>query len=779
MQLARHLFSILLLGCASVALAQDINIARFDVLSTDSFSVNRTAGSTNVEFAASGQIWQLNLQPNTRLAQQLPASTSTVLYRGNLGTVKGSWVRVSERDGIFQGVIYDGDQYYALERNRAGALTFYALKDAIVAPGTMSCGVSGPSAFDISNLQVRAEAVAAEIQAAVAAVPTQSIDIIMVGDSFFQTENAGDPSGALMDRVNVVDGIYSDQVGVTLNVTEFRLTDAATEPFTTNDAEDLLDEVADYKDAEAVTRNAGLLHLYTGRNLDGTTAGIAFSGGGVLCNTKFGAGLSEGRRNLSLDSLIAAHEFGHNFGAPHDGDPDRACAAEPDNVFIMAPAVNNTIANNAEFSACSLNQMQQQIAVAACITAIEPIDVLPVLRGFPVDVAISDTFNGTVDVTNNGSGQADNVELAVSVPAGLQLDQTALPAGCTTAGTGANCGVGTIAASGTQSLTFNFSALAAGNSDLEFTTTTPNDDNTANDNATATIVVEAPIDLSASIASDANFVIGENETITIGIVNNSGETATNPQVQLNASTFLSVESVPNNCVANGTVVTCQAASVAGNSTSTFDITVAGGQVGNTIIRATVSGGQPDPNTANDEVTQSISVANPAPASVDMTLALSGASSLDDGATGTYTIDVSNAGNADANAVTLDLTFPSTLRANSTDNANCTVVTGGLDCDFGNVTAASSIQISMEVLALNAGNGNIEATLNTASTDTNSANNTATLAVTVNAPPSTGGGGTTGGGNTGGGSSSGGGGGAVSWLALGLLTLIGRRRRLPR
>lgn len=762
------IISLCLVGTSAIAQSEDIAISRFDVLTAENFDVTRLAQQTQVEFAAAGKNWHLALTVNTRLTRQLPPSNTTTLYRGALQGLPDSWVRVSERDGVFQGVIYDGNDYFSLEKNRFGNLRFFAMRDAVIPPGSLACGVEGP-AFDYSNtLQSQAEAVSVEIERAAMAAPTQSIDVIMVGDSFFQTENGPDADGALRDRINVVDGYFSDQVGVTLNVTEFRLTDAGTEPFTTDDAGDLLDEVADYKNSEQVTRDAGLLHLYTGRNLDGTTAGIAFRG--ALCLDRFGSGLSEGRRGISLDTLIAAHEFGHNFGAVHDGDPDEICAAEPGNQFIMAPSVSESIQR--VFSDCSLNEMQKDIAVASCLTAIEPIDVLPVLRNFPVSRNIGETFNGTIDVTNNGNAEASNISLVLTVPAGIQLDQTTLPANCSADGTGAACTIASITANNSQSLLFGFTALATGDADIVATTTTPDDDNTGNDSATATVIVTAVVDLEPTIASDAEFIIGESETVTIGIMNNSADASGTAQVQLNASTFLQVESAPGNCVIAGSVVTCQETSVAGNSTATFNITVSGAQTGSTILRATVSSAQTDPNTGNDEITQSINVANPPPSDVDLTISLGGSAGLETDDVSAYTIDVTNAGTTQANAVTLALTFPTTLRADTVNNSDCTIVTGGLDCNFGNMPAAAAIQISMDVRALNAGSGNIEASLATASTDVDSSNNSASLAVSVSdpapptPPPTTSSGGGGGGGSTGG-------------LALVLLAALASLRRRNR
>ena len=120
---------------------------------------------------------------------------------------------------------------------------------------------------------------------------------------------------------------------------------------------------------DLVQRSYGLTHLYTGRDLQGTTAGIAYLD--VLCHPSAGAGLSEISNSPTIDALVAAHEIGHNFGADHDGDPTGSCPSEP-LVYIMAPSVSP--ANNT-FSACSVGVMQASAAIASCVTPLPSTDI--------------------------------------------------------------------------------------------------------------------------------------------------------------------------------------------------------------------------------------------------------------------------------------------------------------------------------------------------------------------------------------------------------------------
>ena len=67
--------------------------------------------------------------------------------------------------------------------------------------------------------------------AAAAAVATLELEVAMIADfEFFSAEV--DPASALLNRLNVVDGIFSEQVGVAITATELKVFDDPADPFT-------------------------------------------------------------------------------------------------------------------------------------------------------------------------------------------------------------------------------------------------------------------------------------------------------------------------------------------------------------------------------------------------------------------------------------------------------------------------------------------------------------------------------------------------------------------
>ena len=159
----------------------------------------------------------------------------------------------------------------------------------------------------------------------------------MIGDFEFYSQEI-DATGALLNRLNVVDGIFSQQVGVAIVASELKVFDSSTDPFTTANAESLLDQVGTYRASTPVIAATGLAHLVTGRDLTGDTVGIAYIAG--VCENEIGVSLSERFFDPFMSALIAAHEFGHNFGAPHDGEagPCRTTSSG----YLMSPEVSGS-----------------------------------------------------------------------------------------------------------------------------------------------------------------------------------------------------------------------------------------------------------------------------------------------------------------------------------------------------------------------------------------------------------------------------------------------------
>ncbi|MEO8064469.1 MAG: M12 family metallo-peptidase [Pseudomonadota bacterium] len=331
-------------------------------------------GATTLEITAFGRGFRLHLSDNPRLAL-VSAGSSLQLYKGTLEGVPGSWARISVHDGLPRGVIWDGRELFivdaapeAVNYGAAGTVMF-KLSDAVLERGVSFTGdaVEKPreaaADYDVMIGELRART-----QALQAGVATEGVEISILGDAAYLARYANETEArdAILTRLNIVDGIFSSQVGVELQVASVNIAGELTAGLSaTTDSSALLEELGRLRQQSPALVDTGLTHLFTGRQLDGDSAGIAYTV--ALCSERFAASLAMAHNSATLDALITAHEIGHVFGAPHDGVEQ--CASTPQNQYIMTPTLSTSITS---FSQCSLDQINAVIDSYACVVALPP-----------------------------------------------------------------------------------------------------------------------------------------------------------------------------------------------------------------------------------------------------------------------------------------------------------------------------------------------------------------------------------------------------------------------
>ena len=152
-------------------------------------------------------------------------------------------------------------------------------------------------------------------------------EIAFDSDYEFYTKNGYSVTNTLHDIeaiANTMRVIYERDVDITYEVTTIIVRPTPADPYTTNNAQDLLNQFSSYWNANynpAIMRDTA--HLMTGRNVAGST--ICLASLGVICSTGQAYGLSQSKfvNNWNRRVALTSHEVGHNWNANHcDGDSD-------------------------------------------------------------------------------------------------------------------------------------------------------------------------------------------------------------------------------------------------------------------------------------------------------------------------------------------------------------------------------------------------------------------------------------------------------------------------
>jgi len=600
------------------------SLQRFDMQAANALTAQEPDGTGPValSFDALGQTFDFQLEPNSGFLTQASRDAlpdGVQVYRGNLANMPGSWARIVVFDGMPRGVFSDGDQLYAIDApgdsivNTASPI-IYRLADTFIEPGTMTCGsesLSGNGAVLYSKLVGDlGDAVAQGLGA------VSEISIGAVGDFEFTTAQGGDvaAAAAIVARLNMVDGYYSQDIGVQIVVPFIETFSTSADPFDTaadpvtgeTDSGLLLDELVTYRQNTPAQDSLGLTHLYTGRDLIGSNVGVAWNN--TLCRSGVGSGLSEGNGTALFDSLVAAHEIGHNFGAPHDGTPG-ACQSELMN-FIMAPSVNMST----RFSQCSIGIMQANAAVASCVSALPTVDMSLSLNGQPASVFLSNSPQLTVDLSNNGLSLATNVAVDINLPNNVTFVSATASSGSCTPGAGAvNCQLGDVPGLSGRTVTLTTLAAAVGVGMFDASVTSDFDERPGNNQDSVQLTVNSAVDLVVNSPAAARINIDQSTTLSAAIDNQSVIDATGLSLSISLNSGLRADSASwsiGTCTVTNQQVDCQAASLPNQSSSTLSFGITALTKGFQSYAVTLSSNEADADMTNNSLTGSVTVDDP-------------------------------------------------------------------------------------------------------------------------------------------------------------------------
>lgn len=673
--------SVLVAGPAS---SQDFSILHYEPL--ENFQLEDAVDSGGepapdlrlLSFTAFGRQFAVRLRDNERMLHGLnPAQAAAVghikLYTGVVEGLPDSWARFAVVDGIPTGVLWDGSEVYAIQKAEdvTGLLTrpdtlppaqliVYRRSDAI---GRMSDIVVDPlrNSTPVTKLPATASA-----KPTPALSPTRQLDVGIIVDQELAEREGQNTEAYLLGIVNIVEGIYVWQVGIYLNVDEIRILDSGSDPFASNDPTLLLRELEDYKESSPALRVQGLTHLFTGRDLTepngqvGQTVGLANIG--VLCSARYGVGLSQATHDAYTTALIAAHEIGHNFGAPHDTEPGSMCESAPPN-YLM----DDSLSGGSTFSTCSINQMKPEIDAAACLRDLLPSDLSVRLVYGPPAVRLGETFEAIVAIDNVRSEEALQVELSVAAdnlnliavapldPDAWQCDATALPVSCWSVRLG-----------GGESAEFavTLESVDTNGGTLHAEVASENDPDSSNNHLAHVFDVPPFVDLVTTIpGGDILLHPGEERQIRFEVRNDGLETATDVQMELDLASgheVLLVTPSSGTCemIDHPGRQLCSMGNLVANGAAYVDVVVRAEQIRNqsTVwdrysVYSEVSSTEEDFDPSDNA--EGISAVNSA-RFVDLDMTFSGPAVIEAGTQVQFDVRIANLGPEEATTVRLDM-----------------------------------------------------------------------------------------------------------------------------
>lgn len=384
------------------------------------FSHVVAAQETILQIQVLGHFYEAVVSENTALNEKISnaaAIENVTHYAGVIKNIDQSWVRVSNINGQWQGVVSLFGTMHVIQQGVSvkegtasssyGLLYSLPIESTGDFSGTCGSGDESHSMLDpIPALTAQNEgddgAGPPALSATFAEFCAQQVDGVCVlaeveiaFDQPFQAAFGALASAQALAILNIVDGHYLNDLNISIDAITVAMladdlfdTSVAASPVL--NAGILLDNIETKKNNNEIpfiTNNSALTHVVTGRDFAGNTLGVAYLGSVCEANG-FSTGTSSiyydgAVPNVALTAMVVAHELGHNLGSDHDGPG--ANAACPVNTFIMSPGLGPGITN---FSSCSITDIQNRLSILP--TPEQCLD-------FPADVAVAE------DAGNNGT----------------------------------------------------------------------------------------------------------------------------------------------------------------------------------------------------------------------------------------------------------------------------------------------------------------------------------------------------------------------------------------
>jgi uncharacterized repeat protein (TIGR01451 family) len=396
-------------------------------------------------------------------------------------------------------------------------------------------------------------------------------------------------------------------------------------------------------------------------------------------------------------------------------------------------------------------------------------DIVVSMTAAPNPVQAGNQITYTVTVHSNGPAATSTVTLTDTIPANttfVSLAQTGTAWVCPAPGTAVSCTIASLPAGATTTFTL-IVTVAAGTAsgtiitNTASTSTSTPDPNPSNNSSTVNVTVASAgqYDLSVTSSATPNPVTPGNDiTFLLNFANNGPNSASNvvytDTVPAN-TTFVSLTlpagatctTLPavggtgaiSCCPGAGGVCSGVAFPAGGTAQLPLVVKVVAGTASGTVISntASIAPTTNDVNPANNTSTVTTVVASPSQADVAI-VKTAAPEPVDQGATLTYTLQVTNSGPAVAQNVNVSDPLPSQVSfvSVSTTQGTCSQAAGTVSCSLGSVSVGGLVIITINTTAVTFSSSSLvpnTATVGSSTSDPNPNNNSSTVVSTIQAP----------------------------------------------
>ncbi len=313
------------------------------------------------DLRAPGYLSEEDLPGGVRRA--LPAAMART-FRGIAPGFPDSEARFTVREGAIEGVILTPGEWYYFEplqnfspNSDPAEMVVYRRSDIrLEALGV--CGTTLAHRIGEAREHVEPLMLAAPAGMNTAQVATEA-DYEYVAAS----GDAAAANATILDVLNQVDGIYSTELSVSLQVIYQHAWSTADDPYSSTSASTMLGEFRDHWNANFYMTPFDLAHMWTGKDMDGSTIGIAYLS--VVCDARtYSYGISQRFTSSPGKYILTAHEIGHNFGAGH---PDQT---NPPHSECSNTIMNSSVGTGFSFCSYSRSEIASHVSSSSsCLTS--------------------------------------------------------------------------------------------------------------------------------------------------------------------------------------------------------------------------------------------------------------------------------------------------------------------------------------------------------------------------------------------------------------------------